>query len=223
MDFRCMTFAGALALLGAAAVPTPSLALDAGDILVRVRGIGVLPTGSSGGIAPDLPTASLDPQPMGVPEIDFTYMITPNIGIEVIAATTPHDVNGAGAISSLNKVGDTWLLPPTALVQWHFLPQGRIRPYIGAGINYTVTYGEDASSSLAGALGGPTRLELSNSVGWAVQGGVDIAITDRWFANIDVKYIDIDVDATITTGAVTRTTRVPIDPVVVGVGIGYRF
>lgn len=41
--------------------------------------------------------------------------------------------------------------------------------------------------------------------------------------NLDVKYIDIDVDAKLTSGGVIRTTDVSIDPIIFGVGIGYRF
>lgn len=213
--------AGMLAALCLSA--TPALALEQGDWLVRLRAIGVIPTDDSGGISPDLPTASVEADPAVVPEIDITYMATRNIALELILATTHHDVDGQGAISNLGEVADAWLLPPTLLVQWHFLPDAQIRPYVGAGINYTFTYGEDATGSLEAALGGPTRVELDNSFGWALQAGVDVGIDDNWFVNLDVKYIDLDVDAEITTGGTVRKTNVEINPVIVGAGIGYRF
>jgi outer membrane protein len=215
---------GAAALaVGLAAGVQPASALDQGDWLVRLRAIGVLPTGESDGIEPDLMTSELEAQEAVMPELDITYMATRNVGLELILATTPHDIDGKGAIAGLDKVADSWLLPPTLLVQWHFFPDAQIRPYLGAGVNYTVTYGEDASGSLETALGGPTDVDLDDSFGWAVQAGVDIGIDENWFANVDVKYIDIDVDAKITTGGVTRKTDVAIDPVIVGVGVGYRF
>jgi len=202
---------------------TPALALEQGDWLVRLRGIGVFPTDDSGGIAPDLLNAKVEAQPAYVPELDFTYMATDNIGLELILATTHHDVDGEGAIAGLGQVADTWLLPPTLLVQWHFLPDSRFRPYVGAGINYTITYGEDATGSLEAALGGPTKVKLDNSFGWALQAGMDVGIDENWFVNVDVKYIDLDVDAEITTAGTKRTTEVEINPVIVGLGIGYRF
>ena len=55
------------------------------------------------------------------------------------------------------------------------------------------------------------------------QAGVDIDLKDNWFANIDVKYVAISIDLDITTGGVTRTTDVDIDPLIFGIGIGYRF
>lgn len=209
-------------LAAAVASAAPAAAAEAGDWLVRLRAIGVVPTDESNGISPDLTTGRLEAQPAVVPELDFTYMATENIGLELILATTPHDVEGKGSISGLGKVADSWLLPPTLLVQWHFLPNSRFNPYVGAGINYTITYGEDATQSLEAALGGPTKVELGNSVGWAVQAGMDVSLDDRWFLNIDAKYIDMSVDARIKTGGTTRKSDVDINPVILGAGIGYR-
>lgn len=211
-----------LCLAAAMALAAPALAAEAGDWLVRARAIGVLPTDESDGITPGLTTGKLQAQPAVVPEIDFTYMATENIGFELILATTPHDVEGRGSIAGLGKVADTWLLPPTLLAQWHFLPQSRFNPYVGAGINYTITYGEDATRSLETALGGPTKVDLGNSVGWALQAGIDVSLDERWFLNIDAKYIDMSVDARIKTGGTTRKDNVDINPVIVGAGIGYR-
>jgi outer membrane protein len=210
-------------LAATVALAAPAMAAEAGDWLVRMRAIGVLPTDESDGITPDLTAGKLEAQPAVVPELDFTYMATENIGFELILATTPHDVEGRGSIAGLGKVADTWLLPPTLLVQWHFLPNSRFNPYVGAGINYTITYGEDATRSLETALGGPTKVELDNSVGWAVQAGMDVSLDEHWFLNIDAKYIDMSVDARIKTGGTTRKDNVDINPVIVGAGIGYRF
>ena len=200
----------------------PVLALEQGDILVRLRGIGVLPTDQSNGIAPDQLTSSLDPQPAVVPELDFTYMATRNIGSELILATSPHDLKLTGALAGLGDGAETMLLPPTLLLQYHFDTGNRFRPYVGAGINYTLAYAENASPSLEAALG-PTSVKGGDSVGWALQAGLDIDINDRWFFNLDVKYIDIKLDAVLNSGGTIRTTEIDIDPVVIGAGIGYRF
>jgi len=215
-----------VAVLGAVAMDAaPALALEAGDILVRLRGIGVIPTDESDGIQSDLTTSGLEAQPTGVPELDFTYMVTNNIGLELILATSPHDLDFTGVQSGIGKGGSVWLLPPTLLVQYHFMADRSIRPYLGAGVNLTIAYGEDASQSLVNALGGPTNIKADNSVGWAVQAGVDIDLDDRWFFNLDIKYVAISVDAAITTPATstTRTTTLDINPIIVGAGIGYRF
>jgi outer membrane protein len=204
-------------------IPQGARALDAGDWLVRVRGIAVEPNDSSGPVNPDLPTARIGVDSDFTGEVDFTYMFTENIGAELILATTQHDLEGEGAISALGTIGDARLLPPVLTLQYHFLPKNWIRPYVGVGVNYTIFYDESASSSLSTALGGPTSVSLDNSVGVAGQAGVDVDVAENVFLNLDVKYVDLDTTANITTGSTVRTSDVEIDPVIIGVGVGIRF
>jgi outer membrane protein len=115
------------------------------------------------------------------------------------------------------------VLPPTLTLQYHFAPEGRIRPYVGAGVNYTLFYSEKASDGLETAVG-PTKVRMSDSFGYAVQAGVDVPIGKRTFFNLDVKYIDIDTTARIDTTAIgTQRLRMHLDPLVFGIGFGMKF
>lgn len=214
-------FGIASAAVAAAAIMSPAYA-DQGDWLVRLRAIGVIPTEEAGPVLPAFPTGSVSVDNAYVPELDFTYFFTNNIAAELILATSPHDISGAGALSGLGKIADTMALPPTLTLQYHFAPEAMVRPYVGAGVNWTVFYSEDASSSLETAIGA-TDVSLDDSFGWAVQAGVDIDITKRIFLNLDVKYIDIDTTATLDTSGVINAVDVKLDPVVAGIGIGMRF
>ena len=124
-------------LAAAAAVVTavPAFAKE-GDVLVRARAIVVAPNEDSGAVG-GIAGSKLGVGDSVMPEIDFTYMATDHIGAELIVATTKHNVSGRGTISGLGDVADTWVLPPTLTLQYHFVPDGRIRPYLGAGINYS--------------------------------------------------------------------------------------
>ena len=212
-------------LLGAAVLMvTGETAMAAqGDWLVRLRGIVVSPTENTSGVMPDLTDASVEVDNAIVPELDFTYFLTDNIAAELILATSPHGINGTGIIADRGEVADVMVLPPTLTLQYHFMPDGAFRPYLGVGVNYTIFYSEDASDSLVDALGGATDVDLDDSFGVAFQAGVDVPINDRWFINADVKYIQIDTDATLTTGDTVRTIEVDLDPIVAGVGVGFRF
>jgi len=201
---------------------TPSNALEKGDWLLRMRAISVSPTDESGGIAPDLLTSGLDPQSAIVPELDITYMATDTIGLELIAATSVHQFEGTGGIAGLGDVAEAWLLPPTLLAQYHFKTNSKFRPYVGAGVNYTISYLENANRSLEAVLG-PTTVKADNSLGWALQAGMDYDISDNWFMNIDVKYIDLGVDIQLNSGGVIRNVEVDINPIIFGIGFGYRF
>ena len=211
------------ALLASAGVASPAFA-ERGDLLVRVRGIMVAPNESSSGITPTFPAERVKVSNSVMPEIDFTYMLTKHVGTELILATTKHEASGkTGTTGSIGKLASTWVLPPTLTLQYHFAPEGPIRPYVGAGINYTIFYSEKASSGLEAAVG-KTDVHMSPSFGYALQAGVDVPLSERTFVNLDVKYIDMDTNTRLTTTAIgTEHVRVHIDPLVVGVGFGMRF
>jgi outer membrane protein len=190
--------------------------------IIRLRAIRVTPTERTGPIEPSFPTAHTAVTNSYAPEVDFTYMATKHIGAELILGTTKHDIVGRGALGSLGKAGHSWVLPPTLTLQYHFLPDGHVRPYLGAGVNYTIFYSEKSSAALQDAIG-KTRLGLSDSVGYALQAGVDVDISRRVFVNFDLKYLDIDTKARLTTGSLVNRERVHLDPLVPGVGIGMRF
>lgn len=97
-----------------------------------------------------------------------------------------------------------------------------MRPYVGVGINWTIFYSENASDELVDAVGA-TNVNLSNSVGVAFQGGIDIDISPKVFLNFDIKYITMGTNATLTTGSLVNTVDVDVNPLVFGFGIGTRF
>ncbi|MGL4312841.1 MAG: OmpW/AlkL family protein [Sphingomonas sp.] len=225
-----MKLAGSLIALaiGAGMIAAPASAkegegLKAHDVLLRVRGIWVAPNGTSDGIVPTLPGDRLSVHDSFAPEVDVTWMATKHIGFELIAATTRHTAHGkAGVTATLGPVVNTWVLPPTLTAQYHLNSNGKVRPYVGAGINYTVFWNEKATTQLTNAVG-PTRVHINDSVGYALQGGVDIDINKRFFLNLDAKYVDMSPRATIYTTALgTQTVKTRISPVIVGVGFGIR-
>ncbi len=195
-------------LLAASVLSTPALAnhhFEAGDFMIRARAVGVLP--AEDGRVSNGDSVNIDNS--YVPELDFTYFFTPNIAAELIAAVTPHDVSTSSGIDA----GDAWLLPPTLTLQYHFTQFSGIKPYVGAGVNYTVFFNEDG-----GAL---NDVDYDNSFGPALQVGFDVPIEENWYFNVDVKKIWIDTQATFRPSGVTAD--VDIDPWLVGVGIGYKF
>ncbi len=214
---------GAATMAIAATGATPAYA-KAGDFLLRARAVFVAPNESSSGVSPAFPGEHVKVSDSFAPELDLTYFATDHIGFELIAATTKHHVDGtSGTTGSIGRLASTWVLPPTLTAQYHFIPDGHVRPYVGAGINYTVFWNTRASDALVAAVG-PTHVGLSDSVGWAVQGGVDIDLTPKVFLNFDIKYIGIKTTGYLnTTAAGLQTVRVNLDPIVAGAGIGFRF
>lgn len=181
--------------------------MDKERFQIRGRMIAILANGEGGVDGTSLKTGVDNAY---VPEVDLTYFFTKNISAELIAATAKHTVS-----ADASKVGDTWILPPTLTVQYHFTPDNQFSPYVGAGLNYSWFYGEDAASPF-------TKMGVEGGLGYAVQAGFDYWINKNWGVNFDVKYIDLNVDVSVNNGAL-HAYDVDLNPVVVGAGVSYRF
>ena len=196
----------AIALAAAAAAlftTTTAFAQDipAGSILLRARAV-------------HLDSANKDGTGLGltvndkwIPEVDVSYFFTPNIAAElVLTVPQKHTVSSNGtAIGSLRH------LPPTLLLQYHF-NAGGFKPYVGAGINFT-------RFSSVNVLGGAATLDRT-STGAALQIGVDIPLAKDLYLNVDVKKLFIK--TTVSAGG-AALGDFKVDPLLVGVGLGWRF
>jgi outer membrane protein len=186
-----------------------ALATQEGDILVRLRLVNVSPDASSS-------LAGLDVEDHYTLDIDFTYMVSNNFGVELLLDTSSsHRITLNGSDIAVARV-----LPPSLIAQYHFSPNSNLRPYVGAGVNYTLFFDEEAVGLLSGGT-----VELDESIGLVAQAGFDYDINSEWFINFDIKYIDMDADATInnTILGATATLNVDINPTLIGIGIGTRF
>ncbi|MBI3779408.1 MAG: outer membrane beta-barrel protein [Gammaproteobacteria bacterium] len=203
---------GALIALGLAAGAMPAHAVQKGDWLIRA-GLGrVAPDDSSSGFS-GAPTLKVEDVSNSTNlAINFTYMMTDNVGVELLGALPfKHDI----AVTGLGKVVETKQLPPTLILLYNFSPKSGVRPYAGAGINYTKFFGEKTVNGLTG-----TSIELSSSTGLALEAGIDVDINKEWYVNASVWKIDIDTKA---KSSLVGTADVSIDPTVLFMGVGRRF
>jgi outer membrane protein len=145
-------------------------------------------------------------------EVDVTYFFNKNVAAELILTVPQKQVVSAGATS----LGTFKHLPPTLTLQYHFTDFQGFKPYVGAGINYTKITGAELTHPTAGAL----HLD-DQSFGAAFQVGVDVPLTKQVSLNFDVKKVYIRSD--VYTAAGTSLGTLKLDPVLVGVGVGYRF
>ncbi len=168
-------------------------------LLVRARAVYIAPNAKSSPVA-------LDVKDDAVAEVDVSYYFTPNVAAELVLATAGQEVMANGV--SLGTVNH---LPPTLAIQYHFGPNSILRPYLGGGVNYTRFYAKS---------GGLDALDLGDSFGWALQAGTDIELAPRTVLNLDAKYVKLDTD--VMSGGV-QAYHLDINPVLIGVGLGYRF
>ena len=198
---RMIVAAAALATVGMSAVAAE------GPWLVRARAVHLDSANK------DSTGLDLSINDKWLPEVDFTYFVTPNIAAELIL-TYPQKQTLSSAGTS---IGTLKHLPPTLTVQYHFLPTGTIRPYVGAGVNYTRFSSVHFNPAVQAALDPSID---KNSWGLAAQAGVDFLVAPNVFINLDVKKVQISTDV---KSAGTKVGEFKVNPWLVGLGVGYRF
>lgn len=193
--------------------------------MVRLRGVGVIPSESASisAIGGDVAISN-----NFIPELDFTYFFTKHIAAELILGTTKHDVHTTGSnlspiggpTSADVPLGSVYLLPPTLTVQYHFYAGKTFKPYVGAGVNYTIFYNVKAGNTVK-------DVKYDNAFGYAFQAGFDLMITDKYFINVDAKKIflntDVTVDASNLATGLSIPAKVDINPLLLGFGVGMKF
>lgn len=218
---------GALLLTGML-LGSPLMAHEAGDVIVRAGAIKVDPDASSDAFNPALPAVGgleVDVDDDTQLGLTFAYMVNDSFGVELVGATPfTHDIlldTGGGVV-----IGETSHLPPTLLAQYYAPQMGPVRPYLGAGLNYTIFFDDSIDDDVVSPLlgGADADVKLSNSLGFAWEVGADVVLTDNWLFNVSVWNIDIDTEARLyVNDARVDKIDVEIDPWVYMVGLGYRF
>ncbi|CAM5768081.1 hypothetical protein LMIY3S_02380 [Labrys miyagiensis] len=206
---------------GAADLAQPETVPQAGTPLtqppspwqIRLRALGVV-TEDSGHVS-KVPGSGLSYSDTVTPELDISYFFTDNIAAELILGTTYANINGKGSIAGLGKIGKVWLLPPTLTLQYHFTGFGAFKPYIGAGVNYTIFYNQDAESAQA--------LHVKNTFGAALQVGFDYMLDQHWGINFDVKKLFLEPNFNVTVGGARLKGTAKLNPWLIGTGLTYRF
>jgi outer membrane protein len=202
----------AIALIAAAlalALAQPAAAFEQGDWLLRLGIHNVNPKSDNGSLAGGALDAEVGSSTR--PTFMAEYFFTPNWGVEILASLPyEHDVDLNGA-----KAASLKHLPPTVSLQYHFDTESNFKPYFGAGVNFTWIFSEDTTGPLAG-----TDLELDNSWGFAAHLGFDYALSNGWYWGADLRWMDIETDASVDG---TDVGTVDVDPLAYGIYLGWTF
>ena len=191
----------------ALAAAFPVIAQEAqGNWLVRARAVDLL---FDNGQSKTVKTLDIKAEDRWIPEVDISYFFTKNIAAELVL-TWPQNIDIKAGSS---KIGHIQALPPSLLIQYHFTDLGAFKPYVGAGVNYTRFY--KTNNLLDGAAS-------VNSDSWGLVGqiGMDYLLNKNWSINIDAKYVQMNTDVHLGS---SNIGKLDLNPVTLGVGVGYRF
>ena len=153
-----------------------------------------------------------------VPTVQLEYFFTDKISAELLCCMARHDVKAVDTALGTVPLGKISHFPPTVTLKYHFNTEGKLSPYVGAGINYTTFFDDKLPA------GGPVdSIDYDDSFGGALQAGADYKLNDKWSVFFDVRKIWIQTDVTIQALGTTINADVDIDPWVLSAGMGYRF
>ena len=211
-----------VALCGAGAAQAQA----AGDVLVALGWNKIMPKVKSDDLTPpSLPGSKIDIKSASALFATVTYMITPDFSLEALGGLPyKHDIEGAGSVSGVGKIGTIHQISPTVLLQYRFLAaDGPFRPYIGAGPTFAKFYGTKGSAALTAVTnpgGPPTTVGGDTEWGTTLQAGGNYKIDKHWFIDAAVLKTFISTKATLSTGQVTKAK---LNPVAINASVGYTF
>ena len=191
----------------ALAAAFPVIAQEAqGNWLIRARAVDLL---FDNGQSKTVKTLDIKAEDRWIPEVDISYFFTKNIAAELVL-TWPQNIDIKAGSS---KIGQIQALPPSLLIQYHFTDFGAFKPYVGAGVNYTHFYKTND------ILDGAASID-DDSWGLVGQIGMDYQLNKNWSINFDAKYVQMSTDVHLGS---SNIGKLDLNPVTLGVGVGYRF
>ena len=209
---RIKTLVAAMATVATLAPIAAQAQAEENPWMVRVRAVDLLFQNGQTGTVADL---NVKAKNQVIPEFDVSYFFTKNIAAELVL-TWPQQVNITAGSGNTN-IGKISALPPSLLAQYHFTDLGAFKPYVGAGVNYTI-FGNRQNFP---ALGNQVQVEPS-SFGVVGQIGADYMFDKNWGLNVDVKYATMATNVQLVAGG-TNLGKLTLNPWMPAVGVTYKF
>ncbi len=154
-------------------------------------------------------------------ELDGTLMFSDRFGVELSAGASIHRLCVVGGDWGDIDAGKLWLVPLTAIAQYHHPVYGPWDPYVGLGVTWTAPFfkmSQDASEA------GVDQMDFEGGPAIAAQFGVNYQLDNRWYASLDLRYFGTTIDAQVRTEeGDLPTVTLDAKPLVVSLGIGYKF
>lgn len=154
-------------------------------------------------------------------ELDGTLMFSDRFGVELSAGASVHRLCVIGGDWGDIDAGKLWLVPLTAIAQYHHPVYGPWDPYVGLGVTWSAPFfrlSQDASEA------GVDQMEFEGGPAIAAQIGVNYQLDNRWYANLDLRYFGTTIDAQVRIEeGDLPTVTLDAKPLVVSLGFGYKF
>lgn len=150
--------------------------------------------------------------------IFFSDRISAEFAVSQIDPET--NVTRRRTIGGSGPGGNLEIMPVTAVLQFHFAPNGFLDPYIGAGAAYVI-YDFSASQGVHNI----SEIDFDDDVGLAINAGLGIRLGDRFGITLDGKYVPIESDASavVVSSNQERVGTFDVSPIILSAGLSLRF
>ncbi len=210
-----------ISFAGLALIAMPVQAYEKGDWIFRAGAGAVEPKSTAASFTDEGESVFIEVDSATAVTLTGVYFMSPNWSFEVLVSSPfKHDVLlGATDVPAV-KFGEVQQIGPTFTFQYHFMPESTFRPYVGLGLNYTMFFSEELISEIADE---GLSMSVDDAASAAVQLAADIALSDKWLLNFDVRYFSLKADANLSDGVDVETIELDISPLVYSINIGYAF
>lgn len=211
--------------------PVQAAAYETGEWVVRGGALYMSPQVSNfvvqsapGG--PDIYPVAIDFSNETQLGINATYMISDNVGAQVLTATPFYYSIVRTSITDPDAMNATpgyvYASPFSISLQLYFMDAGaRTQPYVGLGANYTTFYNPKVSGAQNDAI---ENLEVDDTWGLSFEVGIDVAIDEHWVVNAAAWYISSETQVSFSDYDDNWTIDdVDLNPLAFMLGVGYRF
>ena len=151
--------------------------------------------------------------------VELAYDLSDRWTARFLAGIPPTTtLNGSGSLSGAGQLGKVTYAPAVASLTYKLLTDGPVRPYVGAGINYTIVTKEKD--------GFINQLKTHSAWGAVLQVGVDVPIDPVWSISLDARKIFLKTKARGSLpamGGAPAEASVRLDPLVVFLSVSRRF
>jgi outer membrane protein len=216
----------AVLCLAACAAASVAQAQSAGTILGRIGVTSIMPQVQSGDLTkPSPPGTRIDVSNATGVGGGVTYIVNDHWSIDLpLGLPYESKIKGDGAIAGSGEIGKAKVLPVTVFGQYRFMEaSARVRPYVGLGLTYANFMREQGNGTLTGLLnpgGTPVTLKIDDKWALTPQVGVTAFVTPTIFVEAMVAKNWLKTRSTLSTG---QTIDVKLDPVTIGLYVGYKY
>ena len=193
-------------------IPIASKAADSDNWLIRLRALAIQThaDGTSNEMGGSVKTGD-----DLIPEIDITYYLADDISVETMFGIAEYSVQLDESALGNVDVGTVKKLPATVTIKYHLNQFGDLIPYFGIGVSYTIFFDENVGRDI-------NNIDYSNEFGFVFQIGFDYKVADNAYLNLDMKKFIIDADMRMNNNSINANS-VTLNPLMIGIGLGYRF